>query len=125
MLALDCPGISGTTISIKPPPNASPEDNVEARFSLDCGGDILSTSPASNDILSIVTYSLSDCLRACASYNRYNEAGACKGVVFYADMDPAAERDGTCLLKKDGALIVKQTAAQSGANLYAAGVLLV
>jgi hypothetical protein len=51
------------------------------------------------DIVGIKLYSLDDCLKACASYNRFSTPGgdSCLGVQFTAEL---GKYDGTCFLKK-------------------------
>ena len=91
----------------------------EARFLLQCGLDLVSSG---SDILAFTAYSLTDCLRACASLNRNNRDSECKGVVFDADMAEVARRFGTCVLKRSADGQVRE--GDPGlVNLRAAGVL--
>ncbi|KAK0644347.1 hypothetical protein B0T16DRAFT_417530 [Cercophora newfieldiana] len=113
VLALDCPAVSGTTLGVDMAPDP------EVRFALQCGVDLVGSGP---DILAFTAYSLTDCLRACASLNRNNGSRECKGAVFSADMASIASRFGTCTLKRASAGQVKVT-DPSLVDLYAAGVL--
>ena len=72
------------------------------------------------DIIAVVTYTYTDCAKACASYNRNVGRTSCKGVVFNADMTSSvAGNYGTCFLKSGST-----AGAGSGYNSFAGMVLL-
>lgn len=52
-----------------------------------------------NDLLAIKVYSYSDCLRACASYNRYTKTEDCVAAVFNRNLSMAKTYNGNCWLK--------------------------
>ncbi|PVH67602.1 hypothetical protein DL98DRAFT_443216, partial [Cadophora sp. DSE1049] len=75
VLALDCPNIDDTELRM-----TLVETSV---FAVICGRDY---PGASNDILAVTAYSLTDCARACASYNRNSGSKICRGAAFKADL---------------------------------------
>ena len=79
---------------------------------------------AGPDILAVTAYSLTDCLKACASFNRNaNTNDECKGVVFDAQLSYAHIYAGTCFLKRSTDGQSKETDPDL-ANLWVAGILL-
>ena len=52
-------------------------------FTVICGRDY---PGAKNDILAVTAYSLTDCARACASYNKNSGSKECKGAAFKNDL---------------------------------------
>jgi hypothetical protein len=89
-VALGCPAINGTNLRIALGADIS-------LFSVTCGTDILDPS---QDILAVISYSLSACAEACASYNRNYGQGKCVAATFNRDLTAVVGLYyGTCWLK--------------------------
>lgn len=95
MLELDCPNLTDTTHKVTP-------IKQTFTFGATCGEDYPTGGP-NVDIISIVSYTLSDCMRACAVFNERNTVPdtKCVAVHFYADLKWIVERGGNCWLKSD------------------------
>lgn len=87
-LPLDCPVIDNTNLRVT-------LDTVSL-FLRTCGQDI-----SGPDIAAIITYSDTDCAKACASYNRNLRSIGCKAVVFSRDLTSTNLRAnfGNCFMK--------------------------
>ncbi|KAI1758067.1 hypothetical protein F4782DRAFT_476320 [Xylaria castorea] len=98
LLPLDCPGLDST-------PQSSTFAHRTSTFQMFC-----SNSPAYDSeaaILSIILYTLHDCLQACVSYNHYVNADTCTAASFYANLTsviPASEAN--CFLRTGTKLTV-------------------
>lgn len=95
-VALDCPNVDGTT-------QFATIDSIKYNFALTCGQDFPPDTGKNSDLVALVAYSLSDCFRACASYN-FNLGGAasagCKAVSFTSNLaQNVASHAGNCWLK--------------------------
>ncbi|KAH7380959.1 hypothetical protein BKA64DRAFT_713513 [Cadophora sp. MPI-SDFR-AT-0126] len=90
-VALDCPNIDNTELRM-----TLVETSV---FTVICGRDY---PGAKNDILAVTVYSLTDCARACASYNRNSGSKDCKGAAFKNDLSYNVPVNyGNCWLKNN------------------------
>ncbi|PVH83239.1 hypothetical protein DL98DRAFT_513502 [Cadophora sp. DSE1049] len=90
-VALDCPNIDNTELRM-----TLVETSV---FTVICGRDY---PGAKNDILAVTAYSLTDCARACASYNRNSGSKECKGAAFKNDLSYNVPVNyGNCWLKNN------------------------
>jgi hypothetical protein len=90
-------------------------------FSVKCGIDI---NGKEVDIMAVVSYSLNDCLMACASYNRNTGSTICKGVEFNADLTTVVPNYfGTCWLKKFTTAQIRDTNS-TNFNLHVGAILL-
>ncbi|KAL2062869.1 hypothetical protein VTL71DRAFT_5941 [Oculimacula yallundae] len=89
-VALDCPTIDGTQIRMA-------LGSTTSVFDLVCGRDY----PGSrNDIVALTVYSVDDCARACASYNRNSGSKFCKGAAYRSDLTRNIPVNfGNCWLK--------------------------
>lgn len=90
-LKLDCPKLDGTKQIV----------NVRDRsytFDVECGVDY---NGVGLDIAAITTYSLHDCIMACAMYNnKYGSASPCIAAAFNTDLTGSvAANYGTCFIK--------------------------
>ena len=92
-LELDCPDLTGTSHKITP-------IKETFTFKATCGADY-PTGSQNVDIVSIVAYTLDDCMRACAVFNERNTVPdtRCVAVHFYADLQWVVKRGGNCWLK--------------------------
>lgn len=95
-LPLNCPAINGTKETVTLGARSS-------TFTLTCGANYVRSE---FDILAIISYSLKECLTACASYNRKRDehpespGQRCAAVVFNANLYSSVTLgDGTCFLK--------------------------
>ncbi|KAI0553131.1 hypothetical protein F4679DRAFT_496857 [Xylaria curta] len=100
LLPLDCPGLDST-------PQSSTFAHRTSTFQMYCRkGPVYDMNQA---ILSIIVYTLHDCLQACVSFNHYVDSDNCTAASFYANMTavvPTAEancylRTGTGLTLND------------------------
>ncbi|KAK0618985.1 hypothetical protein B0T14DRAFT_518355 [Immersiella caudata] len=114
-LPLDCPSINGTKQDVTLGSRTS-------SFTIVCGGNYIRPE---FDIAAIVSYSLTDCLMACASYNwnrqEYpdNLGQRCAAVVFNSNLfKSVAGGFGTCYLKYN-----KEAFSQTGDMSAATGEL--
>ncbi|KAH0423337.1 hypothetical protein CcaCcLH18_12251 [Colletotrichum camelliae] len=115
LLALDCPGISGTTASMT-------VGGQSSRYDIECGVD---NNGAGIDIIAVVSWSLDDCLRACSSFNANRESGSesCAGVQFHADIvDLVSRFSGNCFLKNTEGRAVTDTNS-TNFNLHVSAML--
>jgi hypothetical protein len=111
MLALDCPAIDGQNQTVILGAQSS-------TFKVECGVDFLGRVT----IMAVTVYSLEDCLRACASYNRNSNSKGCIAVEFGANMTFLEPNDfGTCFLKNGTGTVFN---SGSNPNPHAAAVLL-
>ncbi|KAH7323592.1 hypothetical protein BKA65DRAFT_71369 [Rhexocercosporidium sp. MPI-PUGE-AT-0058] len=107
-LALDCPNIDNTELRM-----TLIETSV---FTVVCGRDY---PGAKNDIIAVTVYSLADCARACASYNRNSGSEICKGAAFKTDLLANVQVNfGNCWLKNN-----TNTPSSGSSNTLAALVL--
>lgn len=106
-LYLDCPALSSTTYI------AQNSSNI---FAITCDLDYPSFYVGNKDIVSIITYSLQDCLEACSQMSSRGVA-SCAGALFIADL--SAWLGGNCYLKS---LLV--TSSSGSGNTSAFGKLL-
>ncbi|KAH9216637.1 hypothetical protein DL95DRAFT_522555 [Leptodontidium sp. 2 PMI_412] len=91
VLALDCPNIDSTELRM-----TLVETSV---FTVICGRDY---PGAKNDILAVTAYSLTDCARACASYNQNSGSKLCRGAAFKSDLTYNVPVNyGNCWLKNN------------------------
>lgn len=113
LLALDCPGLSGKTTS-------NTIGNQTLSYDTECGVD---NNGQAIDIMTIISYSLRDCLMACSSYNANDATEKCVGVQFHADLTKVVpEFSGNCWLKKKRGTAVDDTNA-SNFNLHVSAML--
>ncbi|KAK0122650.1 hypothetical protein ONS96_009688 [Cadophora gregata f. sp. sojae] len=90
-VALDCPNIDNTELRM-----TLVETSV---FTVICGRDY---PGAKNDIVAVTAYSLNDCARACASYNKNSGTKYCKGAAFKSDLTLNVPVNyGNCWLKNN------------------------
>ncbi|KAK5655505.1 hypothetical protein OQA88_5776 [Cercophora sp. LCS_1] len=93
ILPLECPGLTGSqqTVTYK---------EKSWTYRLSCGTDY-----AANDTVALVMYTLTDCLKACSSYNMNLDlfrpgTKKCLGVTFNKNLENSVRVDfGTCWLK--------------------------
>lgn len=92
-VALDCPGIDGTTQSVT-------LGNTTWSYALRCGTDYLSRDVAV-DVVGVTAYTLGDCMRACASYaSLAGRRDACVGFLFNAQLSELVHAfGGNCWIK--------------------------
>jgi hypothetical protein len=86
-LYLDCPAISSTTYT------AQNSSNI---FAITCDLDYPSWNVGNEDIVSIIAYSLQDCLEACSQMTSSGVA-SCAGALFESDL--SSWLGGNCYLK--------------------------
>jgi hypothetical protein len=91
VLALNCPSLNNTETSIT-------LGSTSYAFSIGCGTDF---GGANVDILTIISYSISDCAQACASYNYNYGQEVCKAVTWNSDLGVVEGHFGNCFLKND------------------------
>ncbi|KAI1122084.1 hypothetical protein F5Y10DRAFT_254802 [Nemania abortiva] len=77
LLPLGCPGLDSN-------PQSSTFAHQTSTFQMFCG--MTYTYSRAKAILSIIVYSLHDCLQACVSFNHYADADNCTAVIFYANL---------------------------------------
>ncbi|KAK3370632.1 hypothetical protein B0H63DRAFT_318830 [Podospora didyma] len=116
LLPLDCPSLTGKnqTVDMK---------TTIVRFQLLCSVDLRVSNA---NILAVTAYSLTDCLRACASFNlrSSNANKECQGVVFNSELSQVEDHFGTCFLKRSSGGRVGET-DPGKINSYVAGILIV
>ncbi|KAI0459235.1 hypothetical protein F5B21DRAFT_499862 [Xylaria acuta] len=91
LLPLDCPGLSST-------PQSSTFAHRTSTFQMYCHqGPVYDTNAA---ILSIIAYTLHDCLQACVSFNHYVNADNCTAASFYANLTAVLPtNEANCFLR--------------------------
>lgn len=111
-LKLDCPGLDGSKQII----------NIKERsytFDVICGADY---NGKAIDIAAITTYSLHDCMQACAMYNvKYGSESPCIAAAFNTDLTGSvAANFGTCFIKNaTGTQVKKDVSNNVGVRLSA------
>ncbi|KAM7187524.1 hypothetical protein V8F33_011171 [Rhypophila sp. PSN 637] len=91
MLDLDCPSPANPSPTVK---LLGPAGNPTSTFTMNCGKDNVGF-----DIMNTLSYSMEDCMRACAMYNHFSKQ-RCAGVQFWKDIAASTSKwDGNCFLK--------------------------
>lgn len=110
---VDCPNLDATTHKVTP-------QSKTYTFKTTCGGD---SDPGEGDlnILAFLSYRLSDCLRACASFNERGNAPntTCRGVHFHANLQYVDDKGGNCWLKKSVGRVTRDTGSSKNAHVFA------
>jgi len=104
-LALDCPSIDGTGISVTAPPG------WRQNYTYHCGLEYRAGSAAASggtirDIATIIAYSVEDCIESCFGLNIASFASEfalkCSAVFFSIDLEASVTAStGNCVLKND------------------------
>ncbi|KAI1119658.1 hypothetical protein F5Y14DRAFT_396092 [Nemania sp. NC0429] len=101
MLPLDCPGLDHD-------PQMSTFAHRTSRFQMHCQK--LPNYERSASILSIIVYTLQDCLQACVSLNHYAGENKCAAASFYANLSHAIpDREANCFLRTKTGLTLNDT----------------
>jgi hypothetical protein len=110
VLPLDCPHLNGSAQVVT-------LGSQSWTFKIECNVDFLGAVT----IMAVTVYSLGDCLRACASYNRNSNSNGCIATEFGANMTFLEPNDfGTCFLKNaTGTVFI----SGNNPNPHAVGVL--
>ncbi|KAL7911599.1 hypothetical protein GGI35DRAFT_294339 [Trichoderma velutinum] len=112
-LPLDCPTIDGTTTNLMVQSTSYP-------FKVDCSQDI-----RGGNLVTIIAYYFSDCMRACVGYNGDSTSTAllCKAVEFNSNLTYELQNNvGNCWLKSSSTTTGRNSNYPD--NSYAAAVLL-
>jgi len=116
LVPVDCPNLDSTTHKVTP-------TSKTFTFEATCGAD---SAPGEGDrnIVTILAYRFTDCLRACASFNERGNVPntTCGAVHFHSDLKWINERGGNCWLKKSVTTLVVDTRAENK-NLHVFAVL--
>ena len=109
-VALDCQNIDKSNMVIQ-------LGNMKSTFQVACNTDY----SGKIDILAVTVYSIQDCLKACASYNRNSNSTNCAAVSFGANLTAVVPANfGNCFLKTGtGTSYTNKDASHVGATLVA------
>ncbi|CZR61210.1 uncharacterized protein PAC_11106 [Phialocephala subalpina] len=89
-IALSCPSLNNANLAVSL--------TTTSTFTVTCGRDFVAINHVT-DILAITVYSIDDCAKACASYNRNLGSVGCVAATFNADLSQVPLNFGTCWLK--------------------------
>ncbi|KAI0506527.1 hypothetical protein F5B22DRAFT_650639 [Xylaria bambusicola] len=93
LLPLDCPGLDST-------PQTSTFAHRTSTFQMYCRNAY--TYDSNKAILSIVVYTLHDCLQACVSFNHYVNADNCTAAMFFSNLTSTLPESGAnCFMATD------------------------
>ncbi|KAI1363625.1 hypothetical protein F5Y08DRAFT_308962 [Xylaria arbuscula] len=93
LLPLDCPGLDST-------PQTSTFAHRTSTFQMYCRNAY--TYDQNKAILSIIVYSLHDCLQACVSFNHYVNSDNCTAVMFFSNLtSKLSESEANCFMATD------------------------
>ncbi|KAI0147703.1 hypothetical protein GGR57DRAFT_515450 [Xylariaceae sp. FL1272] len=93
LLPLDCPGLDYT-------PQSSTFAHRTSKFEMYCNTEYNYDSDKA--ILSIIVYTLHDCLQACVSFNHYVNSDTCTAVEFFANMTSEVPgHEANCFMATD------------------------